>query len=100
MARLLHEALEDVNVRNAASLVLTRIAKPLADTSGCTHAGHLVTIVERLGLVSTEIQNVAEAVAAGMPGTERTYREDLVRQLAELGGNILVMIAQELEALR
>jgi hypothetical protein len=95
---LIHPALEHVKIRNAASLILDQLAKPLADTWGCTHAGHLVTIVERLGRVSTEIQNVADH--RDSPGAERNYREDLVKQLAELGANVLVMIAEELEALR
>ncbi len=94
----IHPAFEQVKIRDAASLVLDQLAKPLADTWGCTRAGHLATIVERLGRVSTEIQNVAGH--RGSPGAERAYREDLVRQLSELGANVLVMIAEELEALR
>lgn len=99
MSRLTHPALEHVGIRNATSLVLTSLGKPLADTWGCTHAGHLTTMVERLGHISTEIQNVADAVRDGMPGAARNYREDLVKQLAELGANVLVMIVEELKTL-
>ena len=92
------------------ALVLTALGKPLADTWGCTHAGHLTTLVERLGRVSSEIQNVERlgrvsseiqnvaenADMSGAQRAQRAYREDLVRQLAELGANVLVMIAEEL----
>jgi hypothetical protein len=98
MSKLIHPALEHATIRNAASLILDRLTKPLADTWDCTHAGHLVTIVERLGHVSTEIQHIADHKES--PGAERNYREDLVKQLAELGANVLVMLTEELEALR
>lgn len=88
------------DIRKAIELVLKRLEAPLADTWGCSHPGHLVTMIERLGMVSTEVQNVADAASNGMPGAERNYREDLVQQLCELGGNVLVMIAEELRAIR
>jgi hypothetical protein len=92
-----HPALEHPPIHDAVMLILDQLAKPIADTWGCTHAGHLVTIVERLGRVSTEIQNVTDH--KGAPSIERTCREDLLKQLAELGMNVLVMIAEELEAI-
>jgi hypothetical protein len=98
MTNFLHPALERVVIRNSVSLILDRLEKPLADISGCTHAGKLVTLVERLGMISTEIQNIAEAEPS-MPGATRLYREDLVKQLAELGANALAFIADELKAL-
>lgn len=90
----------DDEIRRAVEIVLKRLNAPLADTWGCSHPGHLVTMIERLGRVSTEVQNVSESVRDGMPGAERNYREDLVGQLAELGGNVLVMLVEELRAIR
>lgn len=88
------------DIRKAVDLVFKRLKSPLVDTWGCTHAAHLVTMIERLGLVSTEVQNVAEAHRNEMPGSERSYREDLVGQLAELGANVLVMIVDEMRSIR
>lgn len=98
MTKLLHPAFDQTKVHAATSLVLDHVAKPLTDTWGCTHAGHLATIVERLGRVATEIGNVS-AHQGSAPGAERLYRRDLVKQLAELGANVVVMLAEELEVL-
>lgn len=90
----------EVDIRKALELIAKQLRAPLADTWGCSHPGHLVTMIERLGMVSTEVQQVAEAHANGMPGAERNYREDLVKQLAELGANVVTMIVEEIHAIR
>lgn len=95
-----HSSLGHDEIRRAVELILKRLDAPLVDTWGISHPGHLVNLIERLGMVSTEVQNVAEAKRDGMPGAERNFREDLAKQLEELAANVLVMLTDELRAIR
>ena len=74
------------DVRAAVARVMNQIDRPLADTWGCSLPGHVVTLVERLGAVSTAVQRIAE----GGPDC----RENLVKQLAELAANAVVMLVE------
>lgn len=56
-----------------------------------TH-GHVVALVERLGLVATAAQQIAEQT----PEARHVCREYLVDQLVELTANAVVMLAEEL----
>ena len=85
---------ENADVLAALQRVLRQIDAPISDTWGCTHGGHMLTIVERLGRVSMCAQFVRQS------GMQAVYRRDLVNQLAELGANVLAMLTEEMAALR
>lgn len=86
------------DVLAALQRVLRQVDAPIADTWGCSHGGHVLTIVERLGRVSTSAQLVDQS--AEMPAMQRTCRQDLVEQIAELGANVLAMLTEEMVKLR
>jgi len=84
------------DVRAAVQRVVSQLDRPLVDTWGCPRHGHVVALVERLGLVATAVQQIAEHP----PETRRVYREHLVDQLAELAANAVVMLVEEMATLR
>jgi hypothetical protein len=89
---------ESADVLAALQRILRQADTPLADTWGCTHGGHMLTIVERLGRVSMFAQLVG--ANAEMPGMQAACRRDLVEQIAELGANVLALLTEEMVALR
>lgn len=89
---------ESKDVRGAIQRVLQQLDCPLVDTWGCSHAAHVLTIVERIGKVSTVAQKIASN--SEMPGARRVCREDLVVQLAEFAVNVVAMLTDEMTALR
>lgn len=80
----MRSAAEDI--RAAVARVMNQLDRPLVDTWGCSLHGHVVTLAERLGAVSNAVQRVAEGGPDG--------REDLIKQLAELTANAVVMLVE------
>jgi hypothetical protein len=74
------------DVRDAVQRVISQLDRPLADTWGCSLHGHVVTLAERLGAVASAVQRIAE----GGPDC----RENLIKQLAELAANAVVMLVE------
>jgi hypothetical protein len=76
---------------------MSQLDRPLADTWGCSRHGHVVALVERLGLVANAAQQIVEhaSEARRVCGDKR-----LVDQLAELTANAVVMLAEEMATLR
>jgi len=73
-------------VRTTVRRVVGQLDRPLADTRGCSPHGHVVTLAERLGAVSTAVQRISEG--------EPECHEDLIEQLAELAANAVVMLVE------
>ena len=73
-------------VRAAVRRVVGQLERPLADTWGFSLHGHVATLVERLGAVASAAQQVTEGEPDG--------RENLVKQLAELAANTVVMLVE------
>jgi hypothetical protein len=76
--------IEDVRV--AVQRVMNQLDQPLVDAWGCSLHDHAEALVERHGVVSNEVQRIAE----GGPGS----RENLIKQLAELAANAVVMLVE------
>jgi hypothetical protein len=83
-------------VRAAVERVVSQLDRPLVDTWGCSRHGHVAAHVERLGVVASAAQQIAEH----SPETRQVYREHLVAQLAELAVNAIVMLVEEMATLR
>jgi hypothetical protein len=48
------------DVRAAVQRVMRQLDRPQVDAWGCSRHGHVVALVERLGLVATAVQQIAE----------------------------------------